>query len=233
MVPVSIIHDSLWNWAEYLRRVNVLDGNQQLYNVVNPEMVNRDRTHWIASLISAMIGKPQPANLFLDCGTLYDKPFDQFFSDISIKVDITNETDAQIALWGWTRNTIGGVTTISINQPVAPSGLAIVVGQKGSLLDDTPLSAEFTVKRPVADHGIVRRQYRTDWYNTWAMGTVMRFNGYDLNYTLGSDMTYSHRRVLYAANNVQVAVPPVLDVGGYEYAPYRWFGPTERQHVCR
>jgi hypothetical protein len=60
------------------------------------------------------------------------------------------------------------------------------------------------------------------------MGLLTRFHGYDLKYTVGSDIRYAHTRNMWAANNVQLVTPPILDMDAEDSSRYRWLGTIER-----
>jgi hypothetical protein len=224
----GFVHNTLWQWGEYMRFMNLSDGLEQLSAVHRPGEVSRPRESWIPGIISGVTGKAMPANIFLDCGTIYkDDPSDMFVGKV-VNIDSTTETDLQRKSWGWSTRTLTSGLALTLNQPAAPSGIVLVIGSAGSLLSGTPLCPKFLVTKPEVDYGITRTLIRSSWFNTWAMGVVTRFHGYDLKYTVGSDSKYANTRDMWAANNVQIVTPPVLDMDTADYSRYRWLGTVDR-----
>lgn len=210
MLQASIAHDALWCWAEYLRCVNIRDSVQQMKKLIHGKYVFRDPAVWVPTLLSAMIGKPQPTVIFQGCGIIITRPPDVMFSGMSIIVDKVNEEQTELDKWGWSLVIKNNIKKIFLNQPAPPSGIVLVVGLGGTLLDGTPLSHEFMIERSVRREGVTRLMTITDWYNVWSLGMVTHLNGFDLHYHNHRTGPDNETITTYAANDVQLIVPPVF-----------------------
>jgi hypothetical protein len=140
-------------------------------------------------------------------------------------------TDDQVKLWSWTKQGAGTSQHFQLIQPAPPGCIALVINSGGSLVSGTPLAQNFSIVKPLTQQGLRRTLCRSDFYNTWAMGLVLRFHGYDLGYTVGSDVNYTQERQLWAPNSVQIAYPPMFDTSAETYTEYRWFGVRQRDNV--
>jgi hypothetical protein len=231
MYQISLVHNTLWNWGEYLRIVNVLDDHDQVSLVNSPADIVRDPTSWVPSLVAGVTGTPQPAYMFFGSGTVLRKPPGEIFQGITIPITTTSETEAQRLAWGWEMSVGQGKSKLHLGQPPAPSGMPLLLGQNGDLVQGTPFTPQYTVTKPKAVRGHRRIINKTTWFNTWATGLNLRLSGYDMHYTVGSDFAYRHIRVMYAANNVQLTPPPLIDLEGEESTGYRWAGVTDRDRI--
>jgi len=231
LITTGVITNALWHWGEYLRYVNVSSGQDQLLAIHQPTVVARERHTWVPALISAITGKSVPAYIFPGCGIELATDALDMFTDRVVKYNTTTLTMAQAAFWGWTIHAFTDHSIYHLSQPAPPTGIVAMINTAGSLVDNTPLQQQFKITNPSAQHGISRVIIKSDWYNTWAVGLVARYHGYDLGYTLGSDKQYKDERTIWAPNNVQIAYPPVFDLEADLYDGYRWFGTKDRQHT--
>ncbi|BAT62485.1 capsid protein [Red clover powdery mildew-associated totivirus 5] len=196
----SVFVNSCWFWAEYLtiyNKTNSYDLAAGLLRGNDSWLVERERPD---IMVSALIGRPVPIAVHSCCTTQWAKPLSELarlkvcFGTISL----TGRDDYNYTL---------SDKDVIFNSVVPPSGLALVTGLGGSLIQGTPYGSMFGINQAVKVRKGMRTITSLNYNDLWALGVVSRFNGYDLKYKCPSS---ENVHTIYAANNVSIANPPVL-----------------------
>uniref|UniRef100_A0A2V0RL40 Capsid n=1 Tax=viral metagenome TaxID=1070528 RepID=A0A2V0RL40_9ZZZZ len=217
----SIVENSLWMQAEFLSNINSTNDEYLQYTINDPIYIKRDRTTHISTCISSITGLAEITNMFDHTGTLIKCRGQNIFEGVLLKVDKV-ESEDKVKLMNNLIHVQSNLFIIEIETvvPVSPSGDIFIIGLNGSLLDNTPLRSNFTIKKNEKHRVRKRFVMYYSYLQLWAWALISRYTGYDVRYTLGSDQTRNNPLVCYAANNVQVVKPPIHDVLSERYYPY-------------
>nr|QIP68051.1 coat protein [Erysiphales associated totivirus 4] len=216
----SALLNTAYQWGEYLIRINAISTKQLLQLRRNHGTDEIHPTERTTMLQSAILGTAIAVCNYTRASTILTDDLDSQFSNVvkfgKIELDYLED-------YGYT---ITGSAVIA-NAIVTPGATMMILGLASSLLKNTPLESKFTIN-PLHEMTYEGRSRRAAFFkDLWAMGVVARWNGYDLKYL--TPVTFNKHR-MFAANNVSVAMPPVLPKAVRVTDKYLVLGTYERDN---
>nr|QIP68079.1 coat protein [Erysiphales associated totivirus 19] len=217
---VSGVLNTAYQWAEYLLRYNAVDTSQLLRlkrYAGQDDLTVKDRT---IMLQSAILGVAIPVSNYFGASTYLSVDIEEQYKNVVRfgKIDVEHLSD-----YGYTQQG----SSLTMNTVVTPGATMVIVGLNSSLLKNTPLESNFVIP-PTYEYTFDGRVRRSAYFkDVWAMGVLARWNGYDMKYlTPGTYNTHS----MFAANNVSIAMPPVMPINLRATERYVVLGTYERKN---
>nr|QIP68047.1 coat protein [Erysiphales associated totivirus 2] len=198
----SGVSNCLWFWGEYMTVFNQVDMHSMIDMLDNGIDISIKSQQRMLALISAVTDMVVPKACYDSVITCIDRGIENNLTRIVPFGYIDRTTIDKCGF------NLEDDHKVIYNTVVAPGGTAIVLGLNGSLLANTPLSACFSIEAPELVKSFKGSDKKLmSFMNLWAAGTAARWQGKNLYYRIPNR---SDIYVMYAANDVSIATPPVL-----------------------
>jgi len=219
-VVESVIYNTAWYWGEFMMIHNARNTHEMIRNF---RMNLRDDLSDVIranALVSSILGEDIDVCSHEGFYTYIEGSLKQHFNKfISFgHIDISHYHE-----YGYERHD----RMLKLSHLVTPGCVALITGRAGTLLQGTPYHSQFTINPMVKRRKYGNLQRALNFYDLWSYGVIARWNGHDIHYAHPLSMG-EHR--CYAANNVNVAAPPVSPRTLDEASSYLLLSVREREH---
>lgn len=200
-VVESLCMNAYWYWGELFARYNKETQMQLECSVESKQPLDIDDERRAEVMVSAITGRKVSIPVHNLIRTEWDIQLEDNYKIIVPfgKIQFEHKED-----YGYK---LRDDNNYILNCLPTPGAAAIVIGLSGSLIAGTPMSSLFcSANAAFIKEGKMKSQ-AVMFNDLWAYGTYLRWQGHDLRYKY--PMT-QNRHVVFAANNVGIAMPPVL-----------------------
>jgi len=196
----SLLMNTYWYWGEFMYVHNKLSQAKLQQSLRGFKVMDLEERIRADGLVSAMIGKKIDLPIHTCVRTEWAVQLEEKYNII---VPFGTINFNSIADYGYRRN---ADENYILDTLVTPGCSAAIIGMSGTLMAGTPYSGMFNQQPAMKVVDDDKRVTALSYNDLWAYGVYCRWQGYNLQYKYPFT---ENRHVVFAANSVGVAMPPV------------------------
>nr|UMQ74226.1 capsid protein [Helianthus annus leaf-associated totivirus 5] len=196
----SLERVTAWYWGEYMYKINKGGSLELLKSLHYPDDTMLNAFEREPCLASAVLGTKVGVAIYSQTGTYLDAGLVSHYKG---NLKFGSVGIQHLADYGYTVSDMN----VCFNSIVPPGCISLVLGRGGSLFSNTPYSNIFELNPPSKARDGLRFELGYEFFDMWILGVINRWQGYDVHYKHPGS---KHEHRSFAANNVSIAMPPVL-----------------------